>query len=108
MPVTEAIPLTITPEAAAYVVELGLQEPFEQMLGQVRQVPGLRSLRVWLQPPYDLGGGPSVIMEGVRDDPRLADDPVDRDFADWQSKQFPPDVFQHFTLLTYYGSEHVG
>ncbi len=86
-----------------------MQRPFQQMLDHALQtIPGLQSLQVALQPPYDVGGGPCVLIEGIRDNPHRNDDPVDREFAFWQARQFPPEVFQHFTLLTYYGPNHAG
>jgi hypothetical protein len=41
------VPVTITPEAAAYGAELGMQGPFKQMLDHILQtVPGLHSVVV--------------------------------------------------------------
>ena len=41
MAITATIPFTISPDAAAYVAELGMQQPMEQMLHRIRQtVPG--------------------------------------------------------------------
>src|SRR5262249_27252432 len=106
---TTTVLLTVTPDAAAYVAELGMQEPFDQMLEHTRQtMAGLRAIRVTLQPPYDLGGGPCVLIEATTDDPRLGDDPSEREWARWQVGAFSPEVNQHFVLLVVYGPDHAG
>jgi hypothetical protein len=102
-------PLKIAPDAAAYVAELGMQPQFEQMLEHARQtIPGLRALDVTLQPPYDLGGGPCVVIDVTSDDPRTADHPTEREFGYWQIETFPPEVNQHFTLLLTYRPADAG
>jgi len=107
MATTTSIPFTISPDAAAYVAELGMQQPMEQMLDRIRQtVVGLRSIGVSLQPPYDLGGGPAVIFDVTMDNPHLEYDPTESRFQRWQIETFPPEVFQHFTMLTVYGPNH--
>jgi len=40
MATTTSIPFTISPDAAAYVAELGMQQPMEQMLDRIRQTAG--------------------------------------------------------------------
>ena len=107
MPATETIPLTITPEAAAHVAELGLREPFEQMLEHARQtIPGLRSLEVNLQPPYDIGGGECVIIDAYVTPPTGTNDPREREFNWWKSSTYSPEVSQHFCLLTTFQDCH--
>jgi hypothetical protein len=102
-----AVPVTVTPEAEAYVAELGMQGPYRQMLDRILQtVPGLHSVEVILQEPYDLGGGPSVIFHATRDNPHLEYDPTESQFERWQIDTFPPEVFTHFVLLTVYGPPH--
>jgi hypothetical protein len=104
---TTTIPLTVTPDAAAYVAELGMQEPFEQMIEHTRHtMAGLRAIRVTLQPPYDLGGGPCVLIEATTDDPHLDDDPSQREWGFWKGETFPPEVGQHFVLLVVHGPAH--
>jgi hypothetical protein len=101
------VPVTITPEAAAYVAELAMQEPFQQMLDRILQaVPGLHSIEVNLQEPYDVGGGPSVIFDVTMDEPRLKPNPTESEFEKWQIDTFPPEVYTHFVMLTVYGPSH--
>ncbi len=99
------VPLTVTPDAAAHIAELGMQGQFEEMLDHSRRViPGLRALEVSLQDPYDLGGGPCVIIDALRDCPREGDDPTQREWGFWQVRTFPPQVCENFCLLCVYGA----
>src|SRR5262245_2833632 len=101
------VPVTITPEAEAYVAELGMQKPFRQMLDRILQtVPGLHSVVVNLQEPYDTGGGPSVIFDVTMDKPHLEFNPTESQFERWQIETFPPEVYTHFVMLTVYGPSH--
>src|SRR4051794_24974808 len=53
-------PVTVSPEAAARVAELGLQREFEQIVEHTRQtIPGLRRLEVTLAPAHDTGDDPA-------------------------------------------------
>ena len=104
---TITIPCRVTAKAEAYVAELGLQDAFAQMLAHTQGVvPGLRAIEVTLQPPYDLGGGPCVIIDATMDDPHLSYDPTMMEWAHWKSRQFPPEVGQHFCFFANYGFSH--
>jgi hypothetical protein len=73
------VPVTIAPEAAAYVAELGMQEPFQKMLDRIPQtVPGLHSVVVNLQEPHDLGDDPCVVFDVTRQDPQLDYNPTEK------------------------------
>lgn len=94
------IPVTITPEAAARVAELGLRHELEQMLEYLsREVPGVLSVEVQLAPPYDTGDEPTILLEVLLDRP-LADLGAQRQIRDWKIRTFPPQVRRHFTTLT--------
>ncbi len=98
------VPCRVTAEAEARVAELGLQEQFAEMLEHTRQaVPGLQAIEVFLQPPYDMGEEPCVLIEATMEDRHLDYDPTVREWAHWKSSRFPPEVGQHFTLLANYG-----
>jgi hypothetical protein len=97
------IPITVTPEATEYIAQLGLQGAFEQMLEHtLRTVPGLRCIEITVQPPYDLGGDPCVLIEATREDPHLTDDLTDRTWWRWQGETFPPQVSQYFCFYSFY------
>jgi hypothetical protein len=103
---TTTIPVTVTPEASDYVDELGMRGQFEQMIEHTRRtMAGLRAIHVTLQPPYDLGGGPCVLIEATTDDPHLEYDPSQGEWARWQVGAFPPEVNQHFVLLVVHGPD---
>ena len=106
MPSNTTIPVTVFPEAADYVAELGMEEPFRRMLDHaLESIPGLRELRVTLQPAYDVGA-PCVLIEALKELPPGLDDPTQRIWGRWRMTTFPPEVFQHFVLLVVYGPAH--
>lgn len=103
------VPCRVSPEAEAYVAELGLQTEFAEMLEHARQaVPGLKAIEVNLQPPYDLGGGPCVLIEPTVPEPSPDEYPIDLQLQHWKSSRFPPEVSQHFTFLATYGASNAG
>lgn len=97
------IPVTIDPAARAYVEELGLTGPFEQMLRHALEtIPELLELEVSWGPPYDMGM-PCILFIATRPAPiEWVDDPSQREYAHWKCASFPPDVVQHFTLVVGY------
>jgi|SRR5580704_16556335 hypothetical protein len=104
MSTATTVPLSVAPEAASRIAELGLQDEFDQMLEHTRQViPGLRSISVLLAPPYDTDDEPRVIIEPTMDDPHLVHDRTEREWGRWMVNTFSPDVGRHFCLLTVYG-----
>jgi hypothetical protein len=96
------VPVTITPEATEYVAELGMQREFEQMLAHaLRFFPDLRSMRVNLEPAYDLEL-PCVLFSPVLNERDVENNPSDLDWAHWKSATFPPEIGQHFVMLVGY------
>jgi hypothetical protein len=108
MSIPTTIPVTVEPEAAARVAELGLQAEFEEMLEQVRQmVSKLRRIEVVLVPPYDTGDDPGIVIQAFRDmADRDEDDPTWNRFSRWKITTFPPDVFRHFNMWILYEGSH--
>jgi hypothetical protein len=95
------IPLTIEPEAAAHIAELGMQTEFEQMLEHTRQtLPGLHSIRVWLADPYDTGDESGVVIQPTIDPPPPGPHSIDWVWGGWFVDTFPPDVCRHFCMLS--------
>jgi hypothetical protein len=102
---TTTVPLTVTPEAAAYVTELGMQREFEQMLEHTRQtVPGLRSIRVTLEFNPETDDAPGVVIWSNMDDRGLAYDPTESTWGRWKIETFPPEVCIRFVMLTVIGA----
>lgn len=98
-PVTE-IPLTITPEAADYIDnQLHLRPEFERMLDYIRQnVKGLGSLQIHLQPPYELGDWPVVVILALLRE-LIPGDTTGFTFGDWMVMHFPYQVRMHFVMF---------
>lgn len=106
---TTTIPVTVTPEATARVAELSMQAELERMLEYTRQtVPGLRAIEVREALPYDTGDETTIVIDAIRDNPQLPDDPTQRHWGAWQCDTFPPEVCHYFVLLSVYGPDHAG
>jgi hypothetical protein len=103
------IPVTVTPEAAARVAELGMQVELERMLEHTRRtVPGLRAIEVQLALPHDTGNETSVVIEATREHSRLPYDPTDSDWGRWKVTTFPPDVSRYFVMMSVYDATDAG
>jgi hypothetical protein len=95
------VPLTITPEATAHVAELGMQREFEQMLERALQtVPGLQSIKVVLTYNPETGDDPRVVIWSYMEDRGLEYDPTEDEWGRWKVTTFPPEVCEHFVMLT--------
>jgi hypothetical protein len=102
MATTAMIPVTITPEACAFIDQWGQREEFEKMIDRARQVvPGLRSIEVVLDEATE-AMSPGVVLWTHRDHVEPGNDPTHRSWIDWMAATFPPDVCQNFTLLSVY------
>jgi hypothetical protein len=98
-----AIPVTVPPEAAARIAELGLQTEFEHMLEHARQtIRGLQRIEVELAPPYDMGDEERVLIQAFRDPATCApEDRTRRDWMDWEITTFSPDVLRYIGVLIF-------
>ena len=109
MPISTTIPITVSPEAAARVAQLGMKREFERILEHTCEATsGLRSIEVNLTPPCDPGEDPRVILEVTKDERPEPNDPLWGQWCDWMMHSFPSDVLRHFNLLTVYGAAHEG
>jgi hypothetical protein len=103
------IPVTITPEAAERLAELGMQVEFERMLEHTRQaVPGVRAIRVVLRPVYDCYENTGISIEAIVDGTYRPEDKVWWKWHDWLHQTFPPQVAEHFEMWAVYGNGHAG
>lgn len=103
------VPLSITPEAAARIAELGIQADLDRVFEHLRQtVSGLCSLKVILVPPYDTGEDPFIVIDAYRDVSFRSDGQTWNLWCKWAISTFPPQVLQHFSVLFHYGAEHAG
>ncbi len=104
------VPVTITPEAAARVAELGMQAELERMLEHTRQtVAGLQRIEVTLTSPYDYDRpSPGIDIKAYTDRPFVEGDRTWGEWGRWKVTTFPSEVCEHFVLLLYYGSGDAG
>jgi hypothetical protein len=94
------IPVTIAPEAAARVAELGMQRELERMLDFLRQeVSGVLSVTVRLLPPYDIGYQSSIELEVALDRP-WPDAPAPRQIREWAAEALPERVNNYLRIVT--------
>jgi hypothetical protein len=104
---TTTVPVTVTPEAAARVAELGMQCELERMLEHSRQgcptcdpskcdwpcptIPATKP-RLSSKPPWTI-----VTLEY---------DPTEDELGSWKVDTFPPDVCRYFVIMTAYWTPH--
>ena len=106
-PVT--VPVTITPEAAARIDELGIRAEVEQMIEHTRQaIPALKRIEVVLEDAYETWDQPYLTIYATRADAYRPEDRADREWGYWRVNTFPPEVCQHIAMLTVYESSNAG
>jgi hypothetical protein len=104
-----AVAVTVTPEAAARVAELGMHAQFEAMLDYARQsVPGLRRIEVRLNERYDTGDEPGVFIEVFAATDADACYQAERRCDRWFIDTFPSGVLEHFLLRISPEAGHAG
>jgi hypothetical protein len=102
MSTTMAVPVTIAPDARAFVDRLGQRQELELMIDWAKHVvPGLSSIEVALDEATD-DIPPGVILWTHLHDIDTDDDPTQRSWMDWMSATFQPEVCQNFVLLPVY------
>jgi hypothetical protein len=108
MSTVSSIPVTVTPEAAERVAELGMQAELECMIEHTRQtVTDAQRIQVVLDPAYDTGDEPYLTIEAYRDLSRYEEnDPTWRQWSRWSTTTFHPDVYRHFCLMILYETNH--
>ncbi|HEX8202999.1 MAG TPA: hypothetical protein VF590_21160 [Isosphaeraceae bacterium] len=105
MAAATTIPLTISPEADAFITEVGQRREFEAMLEHARQVvPGLRAFEVELH-DFPETGPPGVVIWAHRDDPGPGDDPTHWNWRRWKGETFSPEVCLNFALLSIFHAD---
>jgi hypothetical protein len=93
------VPVTITPEAAARVAELGFHAELEQMFENARQlVPDLRRIEVELNVRYDEEGPDGILLTAISGAAWTPDDAVWKRVSRRQVDTFPPEVLEHMHL----------
>jgi len=109
MPVHTTVPITIQPDAAARVAELGMQAELDRMIQYTCDVvPNLERVALVLEPPYDTGDEPYLTIEAYRSDAWTRDDETESEWGSWKVNTFPPDVCRHFAMLVFYRNADAG
>ncbi len=102
------VPVTISPEAAARIAELGMHRELQQMIEHVRQVvPELAAIEVAREPAYDMDWEP-VCITAYSDRPFQVGDDTSANLIRWRVEMFPPQVLDNLCLLLSPGRPHAG
>ncbi len=105
MSATTMIPVTVSPEARAFVDRIGQVHELETMIDWARHiVNGLRSSDVVLDEVTE-EMPPGVVLWVHRGDIGTGSDPMHREWIDWMIATFPPSVCQNFTLLSVFDAD---
>jgi hypothetical protein len=108
MNASTAVPVTITPEAAARLGELGMHKEFEQMIAHIRQVvPELAAIEVVRELPYDTDWE-KVSITAYSDRAFAPGENTSQDLSRWEVDTFPPHVLEHLIILLSPWSPHAG
>lgn len=103
MVVASSIPVGISQEAAQFIEEKGLHQPFRRMLGHIPvHFRGVKSMKVVLDICHDDSCGPGVVIEVTRSDSGLADDESDWEWRKWEIANLEPDELEQLLVLSYY------
>src|SRR4051812_44835886 len=102
MATTNTVPVTVTPEAKAWVAKLGMQRELEQMVEHtIQTVSGLRSIEVTVTEAPWFKDEPTVVIHAHRPHPGGEDDSTDRDWGQWLVNTYPPEICTHFVLMSF-------
>src|SRR5262245_21780312 len=109
MNISTTIPLTIAPEAATRIAELGMQAEVDHMLDYARRhIPNLVRVEVVLNERYDEDSPPGVAIDAYSQRPFDLADRVDEELCRWMIRTFPPEVLEHIHMCHYLEANHAG
>jgi hypothetical protein len=101
MSTTTTIPVTVTPEAAARIADLGFQPQVDRMVDYARtHLPDLDRIEIVRYERYELGNEPGLAIEAYSRRPFDIADQSDRRLDRWMIEEFPPEVLEHL-LMSY-------
>ena len=102
MATTMTVPVTIAPEARAFIDMAGQRDEFELMIDTARRVvPALTAIEVELGEATDEIPA-AVVFWTHRDDTGPDIDPTQQSWIEWMAATFPAEVCQNFVLLPIY------
>jgi hypothetical protein len=106
---TATVPVTVTPEAAARIAELGFQTQIEQMIEYARgHLPDVVRIEVVLNERYDMGGEPGVTVEAYGTRPFVPGETISWDLIGWAVDTFPSEILEHLHVSYLRGGAHAG
>lgn len=83
------IPVTVTPEAEAHIVEIGKKTTVEKIIAFLRDMPpALSGIRVELEPAYD-SDEPTILVKAVERRGPSEPEVRRRDWWKWATTVFP-------------------
>jgi hypothetical protein len=104
-PPPTAIPVTVTPEAAARVAELGLQRELEEMVQHTLEtIPSLRSVEVVLELPYDTGDDIRIAIRATAHLDAAGMSQAKQQWRAWVVETYPSRVLAYINLTTVRGT----
>ncbi len=97
------IPVTIAPEAAARIAELGFEKQVAQMIDCARDhLPGLVRIEVVLNLRYDEPDSKDGVYVEAWCDPSYDEtDQAGKDLITWMITTLPPQVLEHLSMGRY-------
>jgi hypothetical protein len=105
MSTTMTVPVTIAPEACAFIDHVGQREQFDLMLERAKRVvPDLMAIEVELGEATDEIPA-SVVFWTLRSDTGPDNDATQQDWIEWMAATFPAEVCQNFVLLPVYRAD---
>ena len=109
MTTSATVPVTVTPEAAARLAELGLQAQADRMIDYARQnLPDVVRIEVVLNERYDMGGESGVAIEAYSQRPFDPAERISWKLGEWLVSHFPPEVVEHLHVSYHPGVDHAG
>ncbi|HTU16952.1 MAG TPA: hypothetical protein VMG10_02720 [Gemmataceae bacterium] len=93
------VPVTITPEAEAYIVAIGKQMTLEKIIAYLRGMPpALSGIRVELEPAYD-SDEPTILIKAVEKPGPSEPETRRREWWDWATTVFPLEEMMDIAVL---------
>ncbi len=100
MIISATVPVRVTPDAAARVAELGLDEAMRRMIDYAcHQLPEATRIEVVLYERDEAGEAPGVAIEVYTPFPSYAPTARTRSkIGEWLVAEFPPHVLEHLLI----------
>ncbi len=95
-----AVPMTVSPEAAALVAERGYEAEFEQFVAKVCElIPEVRRIEAQLSRSDDGAFEDGVTLVAFRNGLPPVPDPAQEAYSKWKLAGFTPEVWLTFSLM---------